>query len=71
MIKELQLYAPVLQKAVLGEYTYASQMKDDLLHMMWKKKTNKKRLNSVNYFTQAVIISLISGLYYVISSLLF
>lgn len=71
MIKELQLYAPVLQKAVLGEYMYASQMKDDLLHLMWKKKTNKKRLNSVNYFTQAVIISLISGLYYVISSLLF
>ncbi|MFD2131089.1 protein kinase [Pseudogracilibacillus auburnensis] len=73
VVRDLQLYEHCLQKAILGQYKLASEMKADLLQTMWKrhKKENKKRAAKGNYVIQAVIISSLSGVYYLVSSLFF
>src|SRR5690625_396188 len=71
-LPELKRFRRCLQKAILGKYISANQMKNDLMHMMAiqqtmiKKNTKKKRA----YLVEALFVTIFSGIYFLISLLL-
>lgn len=72
-VPSLNIYEGALHRAVLGHYKKASHMKNDILKTMLQRQmsSGKKRLNKINYFIQAIIISCLSGVYYIIAIILF
>ncbi len=71
-IPELRLYQKSLQKAVLGKYSSARQMKDEIMQMMLKQQVKgKRRDNSQStYLVEAFLILVASGAYYLVLQLI-
>lgn len=67
-IQEVKFFNRSLQKAILGKYTSASQMKDELMRTMVGKqlKSKKRKKNQSTYLAEASIITMISVMYYAI-----
>lgn len=72
-VSELKLYNQSLQKAILGKYASAREMKDELMQVLVKRqlKDRKKRKNSSPHPVEALFITMLSGIYYIISQLIF
>ena len=72
-ISELKLYNQSLQKALLGKYVSARQMKDEIMHVLVKRqlKDKKKHKNSLTYLVESMYISMLSAIYYVVSQFIF
>ena len=72
-VPELKHFRPVLFKAVEGKYSYANEMKEELLQRLMKRQTgydtNEKR--KIPYVIEALLIIFISCIYAVFSYLLF
>src|SRR5690625_2842406 len=71
-VTALKRFRRCLQKAILGKYTSASEMKNEVLQIMATELTriNKNIRRKRAYLGEAVFVAIVSGIYYVISLLL-
>src|SRR5690625_117689 len=72
-VRELQLLRPVLQKAITGKYRRAKDMKEDILQRMMKQHVGKKskQREKTSHVAEALWVTTISSIYYIMLYLLF
>jgi len=70
---QLRFYRRNLQRAILGEFQSAKEMKEEIMRTLIKQQASmrEKRQKKYTYLIEAILIFLISGVYYIISIWLF
>lgn len=66
----LSPYAPCLKKAIAGKYKTSSEMKGELVSLLYQAQKSKKDSHTIPYIIEAIGILLVAGGYYVASFLL-
>lgn len=72
-VSELKLFHSSFQKAITGKYKSAKEMKEELLQKMMKQQASyqRKQKQKSSYIIEALLITSISTVYYIISYFLF